>query len=380
MARLPSPTQTRDAPVPPRRASLRLYERCIAPDLLAGVLRPVAILTAGQSDAAVALVAFQQRKELLLTVGTACHVSLDSLRAYHPLWEHGGDVEPEAVALVYGQCRRWFARLVSDARKSRLSLVVQIEAGDLEGLPRLAADLRKGGYVVHVAFVATGHEQCRLSMVARYEMRHRAGLAAAPWVAVNEPEFDCAAKVLEVLEMEGAMDVLSIMTSERTRLYEGRRAEAALNRKPRAAQALAAFLSKPHKPRQLAQFAMCWETLAQRLCHDATVPRDVASRVLFWRGEAVARCEKDADAVRILQWAREAAAFRVMNLFEFEKEFPHHAHAVKVLGMAARDSERCSAQEAQQLLSRARENIAKRIEQGEMARIAERRLLLAGKR
>ena len=74
----------------------------------------------------------------------------------------------------------------------------------------------------------------------------------------------------------------------------------------------------------------------------------------------------------MLQWAREAGAFRVMNRFEFEKEFPHHARAVATLGVAAFEAERYPPEEAKRLMFHARENIAQRIERGEMARIAAR--------
>jgi len=61
-----------------------------------------------------------------------------------------------------------------------------------------------------------------------------------------------------------------------------------------------------------------------------------------------------------------------MDRFEFEKEFPHHARAVKSLGMAVLEAEKYSDEEGARLLFHARENIAQRIERGDMARIAAR--------
>ena len=61
-----------------------------------------------------------------------------------------------------------------------------------------------------------------------------------------------------------------------------------------------------------------------------------------------------------------------MNRFEFEKEFPHHARAVKSLGLALVEAERYQPGEAERLILHARENIAQRIERGDMARIAAR--------
>lgn len=98
----------------------------------------------------------------------------------------------------------------------------------------------------------------------------------------------------------------------------------------------------------------------------------MASQTLTWRNEAVARCERDPAAAQMLQWAREAGAFRAMNRFEFEKEFPHHARAVASLGLAVIEAEKYGGEEAKRLLFHARENIAQRIERGDMARIAAR--------
>ncbi|MBT2305301.1 hypothetical protein J7E70_33400 [Variovorax paradoxus] len=74
----------------------------------------------------------------------------------------------------------------------------------------------------------------------------------------------------------------------------------------------------------------------------------------------------------MLQWAREGAAFRTMDRFEFEKEFQHHAHAVKSLGMAVLEAENYPNEEGARLLFHARENIAQRFERGDMARIVAR--------
>jgi hypothetical protein len=74
----------------------------------------------------------------------------------------------------------------------------------------------------------------------------------------------------------------------------------------------------------------------------------------------------------MLQWSREAGAFRVMDRFDFEKEFPHHSRAVKSLGLAYIEAEKYEREEGERLIYHARENIAQRIERGDMARIAAR--------
>jgi len=54
------------------------------------------------------------------------------------------------------------------------------------------------------------------------------------------------------------------------------------------------------------------------------------------------------------------------------REFPHHERAVKSLGAAVIEAEKYDAAESDRFLASARENIAQRIERGDMARIAAR--------
>jgi hypothetical protein len=362
--------------VPSERALRHLYDRCVAPDLLIDAQpaeRPAAMIVVGQPGAGIAYETAMLRKQLMQTVSAAVHVSLDRLRAYHPLWARGGDVSPAAAARVTAACQSWFDRLVSDVQKRRFNLIAEIETTDLIALNKLGADLRHNGYVVQAVFVATSREESRLAMLARYEMHRRAGLGAeAPSIQAYELAFGNVGRALGHMEIERSVDGIRVIARGGHQLYESRVIDGALGRPPRAAETLEVQLDLKPNAKELVQYAMCWETLVQRLASDPAVPRDIAGRTVIWRNEAAARCEKDPDAAQMLQWAREAGAFRVMNRFEFEKEFPHLARAVAALGAAALESERMSPQDAERLLMHARENIALRIERGEMARIIAR--------
>jgi hypothetical protein len=376
VTRPPSAWPGGDATTLSERDLRRIYDRCVAPDLLIGAQpsdQPAAMLIVGQPGAGVTFATVQLRKQLMQAVATAVHVSMNRLRAYHPLWAVGGDVEPTVAEGVTRSCQAWFDRFVSDVQRQRLNLVAEIETTDIEAAPNLATDLRRNGYIVQAVFVATPREESRLAMVARYEMRRRAGLAVdAPSIQAHELAFDNVGSVLGRMEHERTADGLRVITHHGIQIYESRVIEGTLNRVPRAAETLKVQLEKPRSAKELVQFAMRWETLVQRLAGDPTVPRDITSQMVVWRNEAAARCEKDPAAAQMLQWAREAGAFRVMNRFEFEKEFPHHARAVATLGVAAFEAERYPPEEAKRLMFHARENIAQRIERGEMARIAAR--------
>ena len=376
MTHAPSPATAAGPSAVSERELRRLYDRCVAPDLFAeaqSAERPVAMIVAGQPGAGVGCAAVQLRKQLVQTVATAVHVSMDRLRAYHPIWAAGSDISPVAADRIASDCKAWLGRLLEETQKKRLNLVAEVDTVDVKAMPKLAAELRHSGYVVQAVFVATSREESRLGMLAGYEMRRRAGLAVEqPSVQKHELAFVNVRVLLGAMEHRRAVDGLRMITRDGAQIYESRVIDGDINRLPRAQETLDVLLDKPRSPRELVQFAMRWETLVQRLASDPGVPRDVASQTLTWRNEAVARCESDPATAQMLQWAREAGAFRAMNRFEFEKEFPHHARAVSSLGLAVVEAEKYGGEEAKRLLFHARENIAQRIERGDMARIATR--------
>ncbi|MGH8789856.1 MAG: zeta toxin family protein, partial [Cupriavidus necator] len=85
------------------------------------------MVIAGQPGAGLTYASVMLRQQLMHTVAAAAHVSLNRLRAYHPLWAAGGDVAPTAAARVTAHCQAWFDRFVSDVQTRRLNLVVEVE-------------------------------------------------------------------------------------------------------------------------------------------------------------------------------------------------------------------------------------------------------------
>ena len=155
-------------------------------------------------------------------------------------------------------------------------------------------------------------------------------------------------------------------------LFQNRMAGDNWLRPPRAVAVLEKEQARALSVKDAVQLAMRWATLSRALVHDPAVPREAASQVLKWRRDAGERCEAGDAGARALQWASEGAAFREMDRFAFEAAFPHHARAAALMGQAVIEAEKQDATAAERFLRAARENIAQRIERGDMARIAER--------
>ena len=356
-----------------------LYERHLRPDVMAGAHAaetPVAMIVAGQPGAGVPLAAAALRRELTRATGTVVQLSTDRLRAYHPAWRPGTAPAPLHAATVQPEVSPWFERLVHDAQQHRFHLLIEDELHDPRALYKLAVALRKDRYVVQAVFVATNRDQSTLSVMARYDRSREHGLPAR---FVTALEHDAALGNVRVamglLEDRRAVDSVRLIDRHVAQLYENRLVAGEWSRAPRAQATLDVVRDRVAPPRDLVRLAMQWETLAQRLAHDPDVPGDVASQALLWRHEAAARCEATPATAQMLLWAREGAAFRRMDRFEFEHEFPHHARAVKSLGAAVLEAEKYDPTESARFLASAHENIAQRIERGDMARIAAREKL-----
>ncbi|MEJ8851862.1 zeta toxin family protein [Variovorax rhizosphaerae] len=354
----------------------QIYEHRIRPDVLAGAMpsrSPAAMIVAGQPGAGTPSAAATLRLELAKTIGAVVQVSGDRLRAYHPVWRPRTATGILSAPAIEPEVTYWSNRIVQDAQHHRMHLLVEDEMHDPRSAYRMANTLRKDAYVVQAVFICTNADESTLSVMAQYDRSRDRGLSSR---FVSRQEHDAALAnvraAMGLLEERRAVDGLRIIDRNVLQVYENRLVEGEWKREARALVALDAVRNKPRHPKELAKFAMRWETLVQRLAPSPDVPRDVASQVLMWRSEAAARCETTAAASQMLQWAREGAAFRIMDRFEFAREFPHHARAVSSLGAAVIEAEKYEAPESARFLASARENIAQRIERGDMARIAAR--------
>ncbi|RZL85957.1 MAG: hypothetical protein EOP82_31655, partial [Variovorax sp.] len=300
----------------------QIYERRIRPDVLTGAMAaksPAAMIVAGQPGAGVPSAAATLRQDLTKTTGAVVALSEDRLRAYHPQWcaSAGAGSDLLRAGAIQPEISYWFDRILQDAQRHRFHLLVEDEVRDPRSVHKVAVALRKDLYVVQAVFVSANRDESTLSVMARYDLLRERGL---PSRFVSAQEHDVALANVRVaiglLEDRRAVDGIRVIDRNASQFYENRLADGEWLRAPRAQASLDVLRDKARPPKDLVKFAMRWETLAQRLAHDPAVPRDVASQALMWRNEAIARCERMPATAQMLQWAREGAAFRVMDRFE----------------------------------------------------------------
>ena len=142
------------------------------------------------------------------------------------------------------------------------------------------------------------------------------------------------------LEDDRAVDRIRLVARDGRQLYANQVEQDRWLQPPKALAALDDFRERSLPARELADSALRWQTLAQRLGSDSTLPREVASQAAAWRDDAVRGAERDPDAKQLLQWGREAEAFRTMAPSRFANDFPQHARMAERLVEAIDYAER----------------------------------------
>jgi antitoxin component of RelBE/YafQ-DinJ toxin-antitoxin module len=347
----------------PATESARVIEQRLAADVMAGTERstkPAAILVLGQPGAGVSFAAALLAREMARTAGPAVGLSAQRLCAYDP-------EQDEARAT------RRLRRAIDSARQQRRNIVIEEEVVDPQWTSRCLERLGKDGYAVQAVFVCVGSAVSRLAITARYALWRQHHLPTR-FVPATRHDLELAnlRATLAFVEGKGHVDGLRVITREGRQLFENRMAGEDWLRPPRGAAIFDKEQAGAMPEKEVVQMTMRWETLTRVLVHDRAVPQDVKGQILNWRTDAVERCERSKLGAQILQWAYEGAAFREMDRFTFEEAFPHNARASALMGDAIIEAEQYDAAESARFLRSARENIAQRIERGDIARIAAR--------
>jgi hypothetical protein len=351
----------------------RIYSRQIRPDLLDDIdpsPHPTAVLVGGQPGSARGYVTAQIRAHLATTVGPSAVIAADDLRQYHPQWRASDPLATSTTTETQDDIGRWYTRLITDAIAKGVNIVLVTSMRTPEAVSVLAARLKDARYEVAVVALASDRDQSRQGTLALYDLSRSAG---------NTPRFVPAAhhddayqrlrEALTRLEAERAVDRVQLIAQDGHELYANQRQGEHWVREPRATYVLDDFRERRLTARELADSALRWRTLVQRLTADPSVPREVASQAITWQHEAVARAESDPEASQLLAWGQEAESFRTMNRHQFLNEFPHHAKAVERLEEAFDYAEKSfeDPSDRERFIAQARDRLAERIAEGRYA-------------
>jgi len=351
----------------------RTYSHRIRPDLVDGVSpsrSPTAVLVAGQPGSGRPVAVAKVRAHLVGSVGPAVLVSSDELRHYHPHWRKQVAADVHAAAGTRADVGRWFAQASADAVTARTNIVLETGTGDPQAALSLARMLKGAQYDVSAVVLAVDRDRSRQATMARYDVARSAGDTPQFITAADHDQaYERVRDALALLEVEHAIDRLQVVAPDGRQLYANELVNGRWARRANGLDVLDDFRERRLTTKELADSALRWLTLAQRLAGDPDVPREVAGLVIAWRNEAIENAERDPQAKRLLDWGREAEAFRTMDRYRFLREFPQHAKAVERLDEAHRYAEKNfeRADDRQAFIAQTRARLADRIAEGRYA-------------
>lgn len=348
---------------------VRLYSRRIRPDVLDGAVQsavPTAVLVGGQAGSGTPLAVAKIRSHLAKSAGSTVLVSPEQLRQYHPHWRSDARHHPHAVAEM-PDVGRWLAMLSADAIATGAPLVYETSMRESQSALALAGLLRNAGYTVSAVILAADADHSRQATVTLYDVARSIGdVPRFVTAADHDAGYTGVREALRLLEDKHALDRLQVVTPDGRQLYANELIGGKWIRPANAVAVLDDFRERRLTANELADSALRWQTLVQRVATEAAVPREVAAQVVAWRNEAVGRAERDPQARQLLDWGREAEAFRTMDRFRFQRDFPHHAKAIERLDEAVRFAEKnfAHAAEREAFVNQARNRLAERIAEG----------------
>lgn len=351
----------------------RIYSRRIRPDLFDGVARsttPTAVLVGGQPGSGKSYAILKIQAHLASTAGPSVVVSGEELRHYHPRWHRHDESDVHAATETRADVGRWYARLAKDAVEARVNVIFESSMRDTQAVLDLARLLKDAEYNVAAVALATDRDQSRQATLTAYDISRSVG-APPRFVpaADHDSAYDRLRESLTRLESQGAVSRLQLVARDGRQLYANQIEAGQWVREPKAASVLDDFRERRLTARELADSALRWQTLVQRLAVNPTVPREVASQVLAWHQEATEQAERDPLGKRLLAFGKEAEAFRTMSRYQFLREFPLRAKAVEKLDEAIRFAEKTFqlAADRERFIAKTRERLAERIAEGRFA-------------
>lgn len=314
-----------------RAESDAIYERRLRVDFLEHARtesRPIALFVIGQPGAGVTFAVERARAKAGGSAQTAVVVSQDAIREYHPFWRDRGYGDLSAAARVEPDVDGWYDRLVGDVIAKRANLVIEARLSVGEKVSQVALRAQDAGYTNVATIVAADRDESRIATLVAFDELRRMGTAARFVTAVEHDDaFDRVRTSVESLEADHSVDALRIITRAGHSVFRTQLRNGAWEQEG-ALAALDAVRNRPLTARELADNALRWQTVVQRLSVSGSIQREVLAQANRWQVEATERAERDPEARTLMQWGREAEAFRRLSHSRFLSEFPHHAKVV----------------------------------------------------
>jgi len=338
------------------------FDRDIKPDLFAGAKpsnQPVAVIFGGQPGAGKSAAVDAAMRDLE-PHGGAVQIIGDDLRGYHPQYARLMEADDKTAAFYTDRdTGRWVEKAIDEAKAQRVNIVIEGTMRDGNKVAETMQSLRAAGYEIDARALAVNERLSQQGIMQRYEeQKADRGTGRMTTPEAHKAAFDGMPVTLERIEGDKLADRVTIYRRGAEAIYTNELQGGQWAKEPQARAALEAERSRPMTIQERRSYAEGFDRLA----------------------ELVARPERQASAAEVKnvddlrQRAKQELSAEVFKQEPPAKAVQQHpelapAYAYMRATEAKAEADGLNSEQRGIVMARVRENIAARIEQGDIPRV-----------
>lgn len=338
------------------------FDRDIKPDLFAGAKpsnQPVAVIFGGQPGAGKSAAVDAAMRDLE-PHGGAVQIIGDDLRGYHPQYARLMEADDKTAAFYTDRdTGKWVEKAIAEAKAQRVNIVIEGTMRDGNKVAETMQSLRTAGYQIDARALAVNERLSQQGIMQRYEeQKADRGTGRMTTPEAHKAAFDGMPVTLERIEGDKLADRVTIYRRGAEAIYTNELQGGQWAKEPQARATLEAERSRPMTVQERRSYAEGFDRLA----------------------ELVARPERQGSAAEVKnvddlrQRAKQELSAEVFRQERPEKALQQHpelapAYAYMRATEAKVEADGLNAEQRGTVMARVRENVAARIEQGDIPRV-----------
>lgn len=338
------------------------FDRDIKPDLFAGAKpsnQPVAVIFGGQPGAGKSAAVDAAMRDLE-PHGGAVQIIGDDLRGYHPQYARLMEADDKTAAFYTDRdTGKWVEKAIAEAKAQRVNIVIEGTMRDGNKVAETMQSLRTAGYQIDARALAVNERLSQQGIMQRYEeQKADRGTGRMTTPEAHKAAFDGMPVTLERIEGDKLADRVTIYRRGAEAIYTNELQGGQWAQEPQARATLEAERSRPMTIQERRSYAEGFDRLA----------------------ELVARPERQASAAEVKnvddlrQRAKQELSAEVFRQERPEKALQQHPELAPVYAYmrateAKAEADGLNAEQRGTVMARVRENVAARIEQGDIPRV-----------
>lgn len=266
----------------PEAESERIYRErirpLVLPDELAPVERPTFVILGGQPGAGKTGLLIESR-EALKAEGATVSVVGDDLRGFHPGYRALQRSDPENAALLTNpDASRWVERLLEEARRRRVNVVLETTMRQPDSVERIMTAFRASGYRTEARVVAVSERDSWQGMHLRYEATLKAsGSARFTLKAVHDAAVVGMLTTLERIEEQGLAERVEVRRRSGEPVYVNERENGSWRHSRRAADVVLEERDRPPASEDVRRFGERWDAVLRDMANRDAPATAIAS-------------------------------------------------------------------------------------------------------